>query len=79
MSYRNTSGVPTFGENFDMCVDFVADWVGDDAEDGMLDFPLFQAIVNDFAYGQNFDNTDEISLKRSLIRTGFMATMSIRW
>lgn len=57
-------GVPTFGENFDMCVDFVSEWVGDDAEDGMLDFPLFQAVVNDFAYGQNFDNIDEISLKK---------------
>lgn len=56
-------GVTTFGENFDMDVSFVKDWVGDNGEDGMLDFPLFQAIVNDFAYGQNFDNTDEISLK----------------
>ena len=57
-------GVPTFGENFDMDVDFVAQWVGDQGEKGMLDFPLFQAIVNDFAYGKNFDNTDEISLKK---------------
>ncbi|SFK65699.1 Glycosidase [Lachnospiraceae bacterium KH1T2] len=57
-------GVPTFGENFDMDVDFVSQWVGDDAESGMLDFPLFQAVVNDFAYGKNFDNTDEISLKK---------------
>jgi len=56
-------GVTTFGENFDMHVDFVKDWVGDNAEDGMLDFPLFQAVVNDFAYGNNFDNTSEISLK----------------
>jgi len=56
-------GVTTFGENFDMCVDFVKDWVGDNAENGMLDFPLFQAVVNDFAYGNNFDNTSEISLK----------------
>jgi len=56
-------GVPTFGENFDMNVDFVSQWVGDNGESGMLDFPLFQAIVNDFAHGQNFDNTDEISLK----------------
>lgn len=56
-------GVATFGENFDMDVPFVSQWVGDDAETGMLDFPLFQAIVNDFAYGQNFDNTSEISLK----------------
>lgn len=45
-------GVTTFGENFDMCPDYVAKWVGDNAEDGMLDFPLFQAIVNDFAYGK---------------------------
>ena len=35
---------------------FVSNWVGDNAETGMLDFPLFQAIVNDFAYGQNFDD-----------------------
>lgn len=57
-------GVTTFGENFDMCPDYVAKWVGDNAEDGMLDFPLFQAIVNDFAYGKNFDNIDETSLKK---------------
>lgn len=57
-------GVTTFGENFDMCSDYVAKWVGDNAEDGMLDFPLFQAVVNDFAYGRNFDNIDEISLKK---------------
>lgn len=56
-------GVATFGENFDMDVSFVKDWVGDDAETGMLDFPLFQAIVNDFAYGQNFNNTSEISVQ----------------
>ncbi|WP_236354940.1 alpha-amylase family glycosyl hydrolase [Konateibacter massiliensis] len=56
-------GVTTFGENFDMDVDFIKDWVGDDAETGMLDFPLFQAIVNDFAYGQNFNNTSEISIQ----------------
>lgn len=57
-------GVTTFGENFDMDVPFVKDWVGDNAENGMLDFPLFQAVVNDFAYGKNFDNIDEISLKK---------------
>lgn len=56
-------GVATFGENFDMDVTFVKDWVGDDAETGMLDFPLFQAIVNDFAYGQNFNNTSEVSVQ----------------
>lgn len=56
-------GVATFGENFDMDVNFVKDWVGDNAETGMLDFPLFQAIVNDFAYGQNFNNTSEISVQ----------------
>lgn len=56
-------GVATFGENFDMHVDFVKDWVGDNAETGMLDFPLFQAIVNDFAYGKNFNNTSEISIQ----------------
>lgn len=57
-------GVTTFGENFDMCSDYVAKWGGDNAEDGMLDFPLFQAVVNDFAYGRNFDNIDETSLKK---------------
>lgn len=60
---QNYLGVATFGENFDMDVSFVKDWVGDNAETGMLDFPLFQAILNDFAYGRNFDNTSEISLK----------------
>lgn len=59
-------GVATFGENFDMHVDFVKDWVGDNAETGMLDFPLFQAIVNDFAYGKNFNNTSEISIQSIL-------------
>lgn len=56
-------GVATFGENFDMDVDFIKDWVGDNGETGMLDFPLFQAIVNDFAYGNNFNNTSEISIQ----------------
>lgn len=32
----------------------------------MLDFPLFQAIVNDFAYGQNFNNTSELSIQAVL-------------
>lgn len=49
-------GVNTFGENFDMNVDFVKKWVGSDAEWGMLDFPLYQAINNDFASGQSFDD-----------------------
>ena len=60
---QNYLGVATFGENVDMDVSFVKDWVGDDAETGMLDFPLFQAIVNDFAYGQNFNNTSELSIQ----------------
>lgn len=59
-------GVATFGENFDMDVGFVKDWVGDNAETRMLDFPLFQAIVNDFAYGQNFNNTSELSIQTVL-------------
>lgn len=63
-------GVATFGENFDMDVSFVKDWVGDNAETGMLDFPLFQAIVNDFAYGQNFNNTSEISIQTILDQDG---------
>ena len=56
-------GVASFGENFDMDVSFVSQWVGDYAETGMLDFPLFQAIINDFAYGRNFNNTSEISVQ----------------
>ena len=63
-------GVPTFGENFDMCVSFVKDWVGENAENGMLDFPLFQAIVNDFAYGLNFNNTSELSIQAILDQDG---------
>lgn len=59
-------GVPTFGENFDMCVDFVANWVGDSGEVGMLDFPLFQAIVNGFAYGNSFSDANSLSLKSVL-------------
>lgn len=58
-------GVPTFGENFDMNVDFVSNWVGDNAETGMLDFPLFQATVNCFAHGDAFNNTD-FSVKKIL-------------
>lgn len=66
MSLQEYLGVATFGENFDMDVSFVKDWVGDNAETGMLDFPLFQAIVNDFAYGQNFNNTSELSIQAVL-------------
>ena len=61
---QSRCGVTSFGENFDMCPEFVAQWVGSNAEDGMLDFPLFQAIVNDFAYGQNFNNTSELSIQK---------------
>ena len=49
-----------------MCVDFVAGWVGDSGEVGMLDFPLFQAIVNGFAYGNSFSDTSGLSLKSVL-------------
>lgn len=52
-SYLN---VPTFGENFDMHTDFVSQWVGDNGEVGMLDFPLFQAMVDAFAHGSDFNN-----------------------
>lgn len=62
-SLQEYLGVATFGENFDMDVSFVKDWVGSNGETGMLDFPLFQAVVNDFAYGRNFDNTSELSIK----------------
>lgn len=65
-SLQEYLGVASFGENFDMDVSFVKDWVGDNAETGMLDFPLFQAIVNDFAYGRNFNNTSEISIQSIL-------------
>lgn len=59
-------GVPTFGENFDMDASFVSQWVGSSGEVEMLDFPLFQAIVNGFAYENNFSDTSEISLKSVL-------------
>ncbi|MFI3172926.1 MAG: carbohydrate-binding module family 20 domain-containing protein [Eubacteriales bacterium] len=49
-----------------MDVSFVSQWVGDDGETGMLDFPLYQAIINDFAYGENFNNTSEISIQSVL-------------
>lgn len=49
--------VPTFGENFDMDVNFISKWVGDNGETGMLDFPMFQAIVNSFAHNQSFSDT----------------------
>ena len=48
-------GVTSFGENFDSNVDFVSQWVGDNGEDGMLDFPLFEAIVKDFANCESFN------------------------
>ena len=46
--------VPTFGENFDSSPKFIARWLGQDRETGMLDFPLFMAIVDCFAQGKNF-------------------------
>lgn len=51
-------GVPTFGENFDMHTDFLSGWVGDNGETGMLDFPLFQAMVDGFGKGYALDNKD---------------------
>lgn len=56
-SIETDSNIATFGECFDMSVDRVAGYVGANKEWGMLDFPLFQSIVNGFAYGQNFDDT----------------------
>lgn len=55
----------SFGENFDMSPSFIGGWIGSQGEWGMLDFPLFQSIVNNFAYGQTFDNTSSgaLSLK----------------
>lgn len=47
-------GVPTFGENFDSSPKFIAEWIGEKGETGMLDFPLFEAIVKCFAKGQSF-------------------------
>jgi len=47
--------VPTFGENFDGSVDFVSMWLGDDAEWGMLDFPMFFAIRDGISYGNSFE------------------------
>lgn len=54
---QNALKVPTFGENFDMDVNFISKWVGDQGETGMLDFPLFQAIVDAFAHEKSFVNT----------------------
>ena len=48
-------GVPTFGENFDGDVDFVEKWLGPNGEWGMLDFPLFFAIVQGIGWGQSFE------------------------
>lgn len=47
-------GVPTFGENFDTSPKYIAEWIGEKGETGMLDFPLFEAIVKCFAKGQSF-------------------------
>lgn len=55
-SIETDSNIESFGECFDMTVDNVANYVGSTKEWGMLDFPLFQSIVNDFAYGQNFND-----------------------
>ena len=55
-------GVTSFGENFDMRPGFVSQWVGDKGEDGMLDFPLFQAVVNDFGNCGNFNDTSNGAL-----------------
>ncbi len=62
--------VPTFGENFDMHVDFLSDWVGDNGETGMLDFPLFQAIVDSFGHGNSFDTTIKAVLDQDYIYDG---------
>ncbi|WP_105614201.1 alpha-amylase family glycosyl hydrolase [Vallitalea okinawensis] len=66
-------GVNTYGECFDMHVNFVARWVGDNAEWGMLDFPLYQSIVNGFAYGQSFDDTsyEALSLKNTFSQDSY--------
>ena len=40
-------GVATFGENFDMDVSFVKDWVGDNAETGMFEFHADQQAIED--------------------------------
>lgn len=61
-------GVNTFEENFDMYVNFIKNWVGPNGEWGMLDFPLFQAIANDFAHGNPFDNDDTSSLDKCSIK-----------
>lgn len=55
-------GVPTFGENFDMDVNFISQWVGENGETGMLDFPLFQAMVDAFAHGKSFTDTVKMVL-----------------
>lgn len=55
-------GVPTFGENFDMDVNFISQWVGENGETGMLDFPLFQAMVDAFAHDRSFTDTVKMVL-----------------
>lgn len=52
--------VPTFGENFDTSPKFIAEWIGDKGMTGMLDFPLFEAIVKCFAKGQHFSIIREV-------------------
>lgn len=61
-------GVNTFGECFDMHVEFVSRWNDSNSEWGMLDFPLYQAIINGFAYEQNLNDTsyDALSVKNIL-------------
>lgn len=59
--------VPTFGENFDMDVSFVSQWVGDNGETGMLDFPLFQAMVNSFAHGDSFNSNIKAVLDKDYL------------
>lgn len=60
---QSALGVASFGENFDMNDSFVSQWVGDNGETGMLDFPLFQAAVNCFAKGNSFSDTSNMCLK----------------
>ena len=59
--------VPTFGENFDMDVGFVSQWVGENGEVGMLDFPLFQAMVNSFAHGDSFNSNIKAVLDKDYL------------
>ncbi len=54
-------GVPTFGENFDGDPAYIAKYIGEGKESGMLDFPLFFAIVRSFGWCNSFSDDDSVA------------------